>query len=140
MFLFSENIATFPDNCDEQFPNITVLICGKMQLNWSNVLKLSKIFPNVEELRVPHNSITSIEIEEENSFSNLQLLDLENNLIEEWSEILKLCHIPLLNHLILENIGLKSIYFPPDCDMEQNFCNLSRLMLTENKIESVSFR
>lgn len=111
-----------------------------MKLNWCNVLKLSEIFPNIEELRVPHNSITNLEAPKEDSFYNLQLLDLENNRIEEWSEILKLCHIPLLNHLILENIGLKSIYFPPNCDMEHCFSKLSRLVLTENKIDSVSFK
>ncbi|XP_019872154.1 tubulin-specific chaperone E isoform X2 [Aethina tumida] len=128
----SENYLTLPDNySDFIFPNIKTLICGYMNLKWSDVLKLSTVFPNVEELRVPYNDITVLCIPKNTTLINLKMLDLEGNSIEHWSEIMKLSIIGTLQQLNLENINLKSI----EIDKTDNiFINLIKINLSNNDI------
>ncbi|RZB39893.1 hypothetical protein BDFB_013922 [Asbolus verrucosus] len=102
-----------------------------MELSWDCVLKITQIFPNLEEFRAPHNKIerlTSIE----GHFLNLKLLDIEGNKIEKWSEVCKLGSAPRLEQLNLENIGLSSIEFKGDELKVSAFSALKKLCIVNN--------
>lgn len=121
------------------FPNVQVLICANMRLTWNEVLKLSKIFPNVEELRVPSNNITDIHIPNGNTFKCLKLLDLESNSIGQWSILNKLGNLPELEHLIVEDCNLQDIKFIGEEPKIKEFSNLKKLVLSKNNISDVRF-
>lgn len=136
----SENLLVMPKDYEEYtFPNIKVLICANMKLTWADVLKLSKIFPNVEEFRVPSNNITDIQIPNGNMFKHLKLLDLENNPIGHWTLINNLGNLPQLEQLIVEDCNLEDIRFNAEEKMLKQFCNLSKLVLNRNNIKDASF-
>lgn len=120
------------------FKNLEVLICGNMRLNWSDVLKFAKIFPNIQELRVPSNNITSLNIPVDEVFTKLKILDMENNPIGLWSEINKLGNLPQLEELILENCNLQEIKFSGSAKKIADFGNLKKLILNKNNIRTVS--
>ncbi|KAJ8974188.1 hypothetical protein NQ317_004867 [Molorchus minor] len=131
----SENMLTFPDNYREYiFPNITVLICGYMGLNWEDVKRISNIFPNIEELRAPYNNITDLSTPEHHSLLKLQVLDLEGNDIRYWSQVNKLSVIPTLEQLIMENTKLENIHFESKSVPVEDFPKLSKLNISENLI------
>lgn len=121
------------------YPSLKTLICGVMKLNWQDIIKLSYVFPNIEELRAITNNIRCLDTPAENNFKNLQLLDIENNDIKEWSEICKLSVIPTLQHLVLDNIRLTSIRFKK-CENQRLdfFTNINRLAISNNLINDVS--
>ncbi|XP_018330866.1 tubulin-specific chaperone E [Agrilus planipennis] len=133
----SENLLIIPDNYTNfKFESIKTLICGAMNLNWTDLQKLSVVFPELEELRAPKNQITSLNTSPSHSFQKLQLLDIEDNKVGKWEEIIKLGVIKTLEQLILENTGIKEIKFPcKDGDNAcNNFENLKKLTLTNNEI------
>ncbi|KRT78354.1 hypothetical protein AMK59_6524 [Oryctes borbonicus] len=128
----SENNLLIPEDLSSyNFPSVQILICGTLGLTWRDMLKLSHVFPNLEELRVPNNKIKHLDTPIENDFKNLKVLDLENNLIEDWNEILKLRVITNLEQLSIENIGLKIIRFS-ETPNSNIFPNLKKLILTNN--------
>lgn len=98
---------------------------------------MSHVFPSLEELRVPNNNIQNLDTPENNSFRNLKVLDLENNPIENWNEILKLRTITALEQLSVENIGLKTIGFE-GTSKTNIFTNIRKLVLTSNQLNDVS--
>lgn len=104
-----------------------------MRLKWDTVKKLGQIFLNLEELRVPHNKINVIECCK-NNFLSLKLLDLEDNKLNDWKEVCKLSSIDTLEHLNLENTGIKNIRF----ECRDIFKNLKKMVISHNLIEDVS--
>ncbi|KAJ8925192.1 hypothetical protein NQ315_001378 [Exocentrus adspersus] len=131
----SENILFFPENCEDYvFPNITVLICGYMMLTWSDVIKLSSIFPKVKELRVPYNNITNLMVPVQHHLICLKVLDLEGNAIRHWTEVNKLSLLLTLEHLILENTKLEDIRFDATFIPSSHFPSLTKLNITANLI------
>ncbi|CAG9821842.1 unnamed protein product [Phaedon cochleariae] len=131
----SENILELPENLEKYtFPNISILVCGYMNLTWQDINKLSKIFPNVEELRVPFNNISDLSTPSDHNFIKLKYLDLEGNDIKLWSEIEKLSVIKELDHLTIENIGLNEICFKENSIPINEFKNLRNLNISHNTI------
>lgn len=121
------------------FTNVEVLVCANMGLTWNDILKLSKIFPNVQELRVPLNNITSIDVQNKNAFKHLKLLDMESNTIGMWSELNKLGVLPQLEHLIVDDCNLHEIKLPGNGERNiAEFRNLKKLVLNKNNIKTVS--
>lgn len=136
--IFSENNLQIPEDISRHcFDSVQILICGFLNLTWSEMLKLSHVFPNLEELRLPNNKIDKLDTPLENNFKSLKVLDLENNPIGDWNEILKLRAIPTLEQLSIENIGLKSIRFEENSKTNL-FLNLKKLILTNNLLNDVS--
>ncbi|KAI4470929.1 tubulin-specific chaperone e [Holotrichia oblita] len=128
----SENNLQLPDDLSaHRFDSVEILICGFLNLTWFEMLKLSHVFPNLEELRLPNNRIEKLDTPVENNFKNLKVLDLENNPIGDWDEILKLRVIPTLEQLSIENIGLKNVKFEENSKTTA-FPNLKKLILTNN--------
>ncbi|XP_023029688.2 tubulin-binding cofactor E [Leptinotarsa decemlineata] len=131
----SENLLSIPENCcDFVFPNITVLICGHMDLSWDDVIKISSVFPNVQELRVPFNRITDITVPPNHNFKKLLYLDLEGNCIEHWSTIENLAVIQSLEHLNIEDVKLQRIRFRDDSVPTHGFTSLSQINISNNLI------
>ncbi|XP_060534940.1 tubulin-specific chaperone E [Cylas formicarius] len=128
----SENILTFPNICNNIFPNIAVFICGHMYLTWNDIKALSKIFPNISELRAPSNNINDLSTPEDNNFKNLEILDLEGNKIPRWSEVVKLSAVESLQQLSLSEIGLEAIDF--ESETISYFKNLRKLCISNNNI------
>lgn len=127
------------DSAGYCFPTVRTLVCGSMRLTWNQLVKLSQVFPNLEELRAPSNNIRCLDTPVTNIFSQLKILDLEDNEIVEWKEVCKLAAIPSLEHLIIENIRLKGIKFQKCPNQGLNiFENLRKLALSNNLINDVS--
>lgn len=137
--IYSENyLEPLDESIDYCFPAMKTLICGSMRLRWNQIVRLSKIFPNIQELRVPSNCIKSLDTPLQNNFKQLKILDLEGNEIIEWEEICKLSAIPNLEHLIIENIKLRSIRFKKCANQSLDmFENLRKLVLSNNLINDV---
>lgn len=134
----SENKLKCPDNPEEfvsSFKNIKVLYLNRMDYNWQEVLQCSKMFPSLEQLHVCFNCINEL-VEPNGQLSNLQLLNLESNSINSWSQVIKLGHLPQLETLILNSIGIDDVFFP-DAKYNENtklFQNLKSLSVNSNKI------
>lgn len=110
-------------------------------------------FPQLEELHVCFNSITlndennnnnnnsnnnnngkeeETKLEHNNSYSNLKLLNIQFNDINDWNCVRKLnVYFPKLEQLLLSNNQLKKI---EKCN-EEEFQNLTSLSITNNQIE-----
>lgn len=108
-----------------------------MHLTWTDTVKLTTCFPNVEELRVPFNDIGSLSTPEDRNFKRLKYLDLEGNNIGKWTEVNKLAVIETLEHLNLENINLENIFFESHSIPVPEFTNLQMLNINDNKISEV---
>lgn len=131
-------MLSFPENYkDYVFPNITTFICGYMTLTWEDVNKLSSVFPNIEELRVPYNNITNLTVPNHHNLKLLRVLDLEGNSIKQWSEINKLSVISSLEHMMLEDTKLEHIYFESNSVPTSDFPNLNKLNINNNLINQV---
>lgn len=137
----SENyLQPLDEAVDYCFPNLKTLVCGSMRLTWNDLIKLSRVFPNLEELRVPSNNITNLDTPTDNHFKNLKILALENNEINEWSEVCKLSQIPTLQHLLIDYIRLKSIKFEKCHNQSLKiFENLKKLAISNNFINDASY-
>jgi len=135
---FSENQLEFPvEGFKGTFPNVTVLVCGFMHLTWKDLKWLSQVFPNINELRANNNDITDLTTDTPNHFNNLELLDLEGNMIGSWEEVLKLRHIPTLQELSLDSVGLEVVNFHTDAPKVDYFHHLTKLCLSNNNIKEV---
>ena len=133
----SENLLSVPGSLGSvQYPNLRTLICGTMSLSWSEVCQIGKAFPDVEEFRAPLNKIENLDLIE-GIFLKLKLLDLEGNKIQHWSEVCKLGFLPLLEQLIIENIGLLSIEFDGDEVPVSMFRTLKKICIVDNHLNEV---
>ncbi|XP_030765565.1 tubulin-specific chaperone E [Sitophilus oryzae] len=130
----SENLLELPEEINDVYPNISVFICGNMNLTWTDIKRLSKIFPNINELRANNNYITDLTTEDKNNFNNLEILDLEENPIKDWDEVRKLKTIKSLQNLSLDGTGLESINFKTKEQTLDYFLNLSKLCISNNLI------
>lgn len=125
-----------------QLKNIRVLVLNNTGVSWTQVEKLRPSLPALEELHLMGNmisSITSTSSSEDESFNSLRLLNLEDNCILEWSEVLKLSQLPCLEHLYLNKNKLSRIFHSvngnesPNKGSEQ-FPSLRCLLLGANNI------
>lgn len=133
----SENLLEMPETLsNERFPNMKVLICGSMNLDWGNVCQLADIFPALEEFRAPHNKIQGLSPVEE-IFTKLKLFDLEGNKLESWSVICNLGNLPELEQLILEDVGVQAVLFEGDAPKVSIFRTLKKICLVKNLINEV---
>ncbi|XP_050301036.1 tubulin-specific chaperone E [Anthonomus grandis grandis] len=130
----SNNRLTFSEECNYTFPNIKQFICGHMELTWSDIIKLSIIFPCIIDLRANHNHITDLTIEDPKSFEHLKILDLEYNPIGSWDKILELQKITSLQDLSVGGTGIEKIDFKTDKPKFDGFMNLTKLCISENLI------
>lgn len=112
-----------------------------MNLNWNDVLTITKIFPNTTELRLPFNKINNINLPENHCLNSVNILDLEGNVLNDWSEVHNLGFLLYLEQLIITNIALSKIMFQRTCEEDGKvtvFKNLKQLVISDNIIDNVS--
>ncbi|OAE19058.1 hypothetical protein AXG93_2839s1540 [Marchantia polymorpha subsp. ruderalis] len=93
-------------------------LTGNLLPDW-NVDQLKLSLKSLEELHLCGNNIRTIEASEHGApgvfvdgFELLRLLNLEDNNIVDWAEILKLSKLKSLEHLNLNSNGLEEVLYP----------------------------
>ncbi|KAI3464276.1 hypothetical protein Pfo_020939 [Paulownia fortunei] len=100
-----------------QLSNIRILVLNQTGVIWKQVEVLKDSLPHVEELHLMGNKlreITPVSSTVVHGFSSLRLLNLENNCISAWDEIVKLSQLCSLDQLFLNNNNLNHVWYP-DC-------------------------
>ncbi|KAJ8625342.1 hypothetical protein MRB53_033872 [Persea americana] len=115
--------------------NIRILVLNNCGITWKQVEILKQSLPSVEELHLMANKLKIIMPEPSacsNGFDLLRLLNLEDNCIEMWDEVLKLYQLKSLEQLHLNKNKLKWIFYP----------NLHPIndLLTENDVQGKGIR
>ncbi|XP_022718317.1 tubulin-folding cofactor E isoform X1 [Durio zibethinus] len=146
--LMIQNITGLP-----LLKGIRVLVLNNTGINWSQVEILEHSLPVIEELHLMGNNISTIKPTSSSNvrgFDSLQLLNLEDNCLAEWNEILKLSQLKSLEQLYLNKNKFTCIFYP-DKNMIQEllnhesseesclpFQNLRCLLLGSNKISDLA--
>ncbi|RRT82370.1 hypothetical protein BHE74_00024092 [Ensete ventricosum] len=134
--------------------SIRVLVLNNCGITWNQVEKLKESLPAIEELHLMANNLSMIGPASSSyaqGFDSLRILNLEENCIESWDEILKLSYLRSLEQLHLNRNRLKHISYPldhqrpelpSDCDMQDSvirpFENLQCLLLGSNEIDDLA--
>ncbi|XP_044729926.1 tubulin-specific chaperone E [Chrysoperla carnea] len=137
----SENKLELPVNIGYgALSQIKTIICGDMNVTWHNIVYLSQMWPNIEELRIPFNNITNLDTTFNLNYVFLKLstIFLQSNPIQSWHEINKLGTLNTLKKLILTECNLCEIEFPDCLPTEKSnlFKNLQCLSIAENLIDN----
>ncbi|XP_064622047.1 tubulin-specific chaperone E-like [Lineus longissimus] len=110
----SDNRLQLPRNPDllaKAFQKLKTLYLNRMDLNFSEVLACSDLWPKLETLHLCYNNINKL-CPLDGKLQNLEFLNLEGNSLENWDELLHFGRLPRLETIIANNIGLKGISFP----------------------------
>lgn len=128
-------------------PSIQTLVlnsCGR--LCWDDVVTLGRYLPNLRALHLCNNKISQLTMNPQRKdeflrlFSKLETLDLENNDLTDWQDIVKVCgDLPALKTLLLSGNRIENVHH---IDHEINeistnyFSSLRCLALGSNNISS----
>ncbi|KAJ3086711.1 hypothetical protein HK102_012653 [Quaeritorhiza haematococci] len=105
------------------FQNLRALSLNSTLMEWRELILLEPFLPHLRELHFGFNRVTSIEIPEPSQdtdsgstsprqpFAMLELLNLENNSISSWSNVVQLRRLPNLQRLFLNDNQIASIDF-----------------------------
>lgn len=123
---------------------IQVLVLNNTGVDWEQIELLRKSLTTIEELHILGNNISRIlpgSSSVVQGFDYLRLLNLEDNCIDEWNEIMKLSQLRCLEQLYLNKNHLNSIFYPDNGGQYESevtcnkpFQNLRRLLLGNNDI------
>lgn len=132
----SENNLTIDEELDElkhAFSSVTDLTMTKMNYTSHDVSRCINIFPALKNLSVSFNLIKDIQ---EFNCMKLTSLDLEENQIHSWDEILKLGSLPCLESINLNCNKLPFIRFPVESSTEKTnyFPMLKQMHISNNNI------
>ncbi|PPR94868.1 hypothetical protein GOBAR_AA25802 [Gossypium barbadense] len=147
--LMTQNITGLP-----LLKAIRVLVLNSTGINWSQVEILEHSLPVIEELHLMGNNISSIKPTSSSTvqgFDSLRLLNLEDNCLAEWDEILKLSQLKSLEQLYLNKNKLTCIFYPDKNKIQEflsnhesceesyfPFQNLRCLLLGSNEINDLA--
>ncbi|XP_076907204.1 tubulin-folding cofactor E-like [Bidens hawaiensis] len=122
--------------------NLHLLVLNNVSINWSQVEVLKESLPAVEELHLMGNKIKEITPTSSKfvqGFCSLRVLNLEENYISDWGEILKLSQLKCLEQLQLSKNNIERIWYPTTEDgPSKPFQNLRCLLIGGNKIEDLA--
>lgn len=130
----SDNRLQIPENPEEYrfaFSRLSHLVMARVRYNWAQIISCSYMWPNITNIQVPFNYITSLDTFPEGILENLESLDLEGNVIRNWKEINKLGRLPRLKNLNLVGTEMSDISLPSTGSL---FPSLRNLLLSENNI------
>jgi hypothetical protein len=97
------------------FENIRILVLNNCGVTWELVEKIKVSFSGLNELHLMSNKLKMIMTPDGNfvqGFSTLRLLNLEDNHIDSWEEIVKFSFLRSLEQLHLNKNRLKNIKYP----------------------------
>ncbi|GAU46622.1 hypothetical protein TSUD_377880 [Trifolium subterraneum] len=129
--------------------SIRVLVLNNTGVDWEQVELLRQSLTTIEELHIMGNNISRIlpvSSSMVQGFDSLRLLNLEDNCIAEWSEIMKLSQLRCLEQLYLNKNCLSSLFYPDNgCQYYESevtsckpFQNLRCLLLGDNNISDLA--
>ncbi|XP_010427979.1 PREDICTED: tubulin-folding cofactor E-like [Camelina sativa] len=129
-----------------QLNNIRVLVLNNSGVSWNQVENLRRSLPGIEELHLMGNmisSITSMSSSDDQAFNSLELLNLDDNCISDWSEVLKLAQLPCLEQLYLNKNKLSRIFHSVNSNESPKkssdpFPSLRCLLLGANNIDDLA--
>ncbi|KAL6498411.1 hypothetical protein OROHE_026679 [Orobanche hederae] len=108
-----------------QLSNVRILVLNQTGVIWKQVEILKDALPRVEELHLMGNKLSEITPESSTvvtGFNSLRFLNLENNSISAWDEIIKLSQLRSLEQLFLNNNNINHIWYPA-CGKLDEPCN-----------------
>ncbi|KAK3222082.1 hypothetical protein Dsin_009107 [Dipteronia sinensis] len=147
--LMNKDVSELP-----QLKSIRILVLNSTGVNWMEVEILKHSLPVIEELHLMGNNISAIKpisspIVE--GFESLQLLNLDDNSVADWNEILKLSKLRSLEKLYLNKNKLNHVHYPDKDSIHEPlgayeshekiyipFQKLSCLLLGSNNIEDLA--
>ena len=90
------------------FPNIKKLHFNNNDIeNWSDIVKIGKIFPNLKSLILCENCIKEVTVDDKvNAFENLKTLSLSQTDVDDWKSLDEMRKLPALEDLRLVGIPL----------------------------------
>lgn len=121
------------------FNNLEKLNISVCDYEWSDILALSHLWPNIDELIAAYNIIKKI-TPPKVTLHTLTVIRLDGNPINSWKEILNLGMLKNLKVLSLNDCVIEDIRFNDDSTNGKvnAFENLEILFLNRNKINNVS--
>ncbi|GAB4839529.1 hypothetical protein Ancab_029055 [Ancistrocladus abbreviatus] len=131
--------------CLPHLRNISVLVLNYTGIKWMQIELLKQSLPVIKELHLMGNEmseITSTASAVVQGLNSLRLLNLEENCLSEWTEILKLSELSSLEQLHLNRNNLRRVFYPVN-DLTNGalehkpFESLQCLLLGANGIEDV---
>ncbi|KAL6498407.1 hypothetical protein OROHE_026675 [Orobanche hederae] len=108
-----------------QLSNVRILVLNQTGVIWKQVEILKDALPRVDELHLMGNKLSEITPESSTvvtGFNSLRFLNLENNSISAWDEIIKLSQLRSLEQLFLNNNNINHIWYPA-CGKLDEPCN-----------------
>ncbi|KNA11667.1 hypothetical protein SOVF_133110 [Spinacia oleracea] len=137
----SNNMMSRDATCLPILTNICVLVLNYTGTTWTQVELLKDFLPSLEELHLMGNKISEITPTSKcvQGFSSLRFLNLEDNCISEWAEVLKLSELTSLEQLHLNKNNISQVFYPFTDSMDKSFSNeafqnLRCLLLGANNI------
>ncbi|PON49534.1 CAP Gly-rich domain containing protein [Parasponia andersonii] len=137
-----------------QLKSIRILVLNNTGVNWTKIEILKDALPAIEELHLMGNSISTIDPSSSftvQGFDSLRLLNLEDNCVADWKEILKLSLLRSLEQLHLNKNNLSLVFYPDEdmihelsrsCESHEKtdkpFQNLRCLLLGGNNLEDLA--
>ncbi|KAL8257147.1 hypothetical protein R6Q59_029188 [Mikania micrantha] len=122
--------------------NLRLLVLNNVTINWSQVEVLKDSLQAIEELHLMGNKIREItptSSEFVQGFCSLRVLNLEENCIADWVEIVKLSQLKCLEQLHLNKNNIEHIWYPTTDEAQYKpFQNLRCLLIGGNKIEDLA--
>ncbi|KAK9054270.1 hypothetical protein SSX86_025348 [Deinandra increscens subsp. villosa] len=122
--------------------NLRLLVLNNVSISWSQVEVLKDSLQVIEELHLMGNKIREITPASSQfvqGFYSLRVLNLEDNYIADWGEILKLSQLKCLEQLHLNKNNLEHIWYPTTDEAQHKpFQNLRCLLIGGNKIEDLA--
>lgn len=92
----------------DKYSHLVHLILGSMGYSWSDVERIAGDLPKLENLQVHRNKIKEISLTP-GKFTKLKGLDLDSNLIDDWTEIQNLSTLQTLEYLQLNDNRMSNI-------------------------------
>ncbi|KAJ3276182.1 hypothetical protein HDV01_005630 [Terramyces sp. JEL0728] len=96
------------DLMGDGFKNVRILTLIGTKCNWGNILSIEPHIPLLEELHLGSNEISELSKPEAKQFANLKVLNLEDNKLKTWNEILNLEDLSITT-LSLQNNQIQEI-------------------------------
>ncbi|CAK9214483.1 unnamed protein product [Sphagnum troendelagicum] len=131
--------------------NLTTLVLNHCAMRWKHVEVLNGCLPKIEELSLCGNKLQKTTTTSQpfvGGFESLRLLNLEDNLFDNWNEIVKLSQLQSLQQLYLSGNCLQQLWYPDSSSSTADhhhkdtefkpFAALRCLLLAGNKISEWS--
>lgn len=136
IFDLSSSRIIFDENPSKQFVEMKELVFIDLNFDLNQFENIFRSFPNLENLHLDKNRLTTISMEFVEQIRNLRRLSLSDNpQLKHWNpSINSLGQLEHLEELVLNNCGIKTIEIVSQSNRKE-FPRLKSLFLSENLID-----